>query len=107
MIATWVALLLALAAQVVGAVTHRGWLGWYAAPTMVVLIALNFMRLRSGSDLSRIFAIAGLFWVLVLFGLGGADLFRRRDEPVGRAVGVAAGDQAVVDTFDAVSRPVR
>ena len=84
---TWLALLAALAVEVTGALTHRGWIAWFVAPVMALLIAANFMQLRRASALSRIFAIAGLFWVVVMFGLGGADYFSRQDFPAGPYVG--------------------
>jgi cytochrome c oxidase subunit 4 len=50
---------------------------------MAVLVALTFMRLGSSRGLVPIFAIAGLFWVCIMLGLGGLDSFTRHDILIG------------------------
>lgn len=45
------------------------------------VVALTFMRLGSSRGLTPIFAIAGVFWLCVLFGLGTLDPFTRHDVP--------------------------
>ena len=85
---TWLGLVACLAAELAAAATHRGWVAWWVAPVMVALIAANFMQLRRASSLSRIFAAAGLFWIVVMFGLGSADYLSRHDTPSGSQVGV-------------------
>ncbi len=50
--------------------------------TMAVVVALTFMRLGSSKGLIPIFALAGVFWILVMMGLGGLDSFTRHDIPV-------------------------
>jgi cytochrome c oxidase subunit 4 len=49
------------------------------AGLMAALVALGFMRLSRSPGLPRAFALAGLFWLLVLFGLTGADVATRHD----------------------------
>lgn len=48
---------------------------------MAILVALTFMRLASDRGLVPVFAIAGLFWLCVLLGLGTLDSFTRHDIP--------------------------
>ena len=78
---TWLGLMLLLAVEIWGAATHRGWVAWAAAPLMVALVATVFMHVTKASAIARIFALAGVFWVLVLLGLGSVDFFARRDFP--------------------------
>ena len=78
---TWLGLMLLLAAEIFGAVTHRGWLAWAAAPVMIALVATVFMHVTKASAIARIFALAGVFWMVVLLGLGSVDFFARRDYP--------------------------
>lgn len=77
----WAALVLLLGMEVVAAVLHAGWIAFGLAPIMVALVAAGFMRVLGASPLARIFATAGLFWLLILIGLGGVDFFARRDYP--------------------------
>jgi cytochrome c oxidase subunit 4 len=49
---------------------------------MAVTIAFGFMRLGSAPSLSRFFAGAAAFWLLVLLGLGSVDFATRVDVPV-------------------------
>jgi len=39
------------------------------------------MQIGSDTPLSRIFCIAGLFWLAILVGLGSVDFLARRDVP--------------------------
>lgn len=50
---------------------------------MAVLVALTFMRLGSSRGLMPVFAVAGVFWLCVMLGLGSLDAFTRHDIPVG------------------------
>lgn len=77
----WAALVLLLILEVVSALLHAGWVAFGLAPIMVLLVAGGFMSVLQGSQLRRIFAAAGLFWLLVLVGLGGVDFFARHDYP--------------------------
>jgi len=47
------------------------------AIVMAVLVALAYMRLLSGPELGRGFAIAGLFWLAILLGLSIMDPLTR------------------------------
>jgi len=53
---------------------------------MVALIACGFMDLRRGGMLSQIFAMAALFWLCVLLGLGAMDPMTRQVYPAGITV---------------------
>lgn len=77
----WVALLLLLGAEIGAALLHAGWVATVIAPVMVALVVLFFMRIGDETPLSRIFALSGVFWVLILIGLGGIDFVVRRDVP--------------------------
>ena len=49
---------------------------------MAVIVALFFMHLGTTVPLGRVFAAAGLFWLVILLGLGTMDPFTRIDYPV-------------------------
>lgn len=79
----WLVLLLLIAAEILAAKV----LGWtdvvpFLGLGAAGLVAFSFMRLRASSGLSQIFAFAGIFWLLVLLGLGSMDALTRRDYPV-------------------------
>lgn len=57
---------------------------------MAVVVALTFMRLNSSKGLIPIFALAGVFWMLVMFGLGGLDSFTHHDLMIRRDPGTMA-----------------
>lgn len=44
---------------------------------MVGIVALVFMNIRAGPPVARVFAIAGLFWLTILLGLGMVDPLTR------------------------------
>ena len=80
---TWVAMVVSLAAEVAVA---KG-LGWYnTAPLFGIakaaLIAFGFMRVIEGPSLIRVAAVAGVFWLVVILGLGSMDTLTRVDHPV-------------------------
>ncbi|RYD91603.1 MAG: hypothetical protein EOP50_14020 [Sphingobacteriales bacterium] len=52
--------------------------GIVVAALKAALIALWFMELREHRGLVRVFAAAGLFWLLLLFLLSGADYLTRQ-----------------------------
>ena len=87
-ILAWIALLVLLAAEAFG--TLRVGLG-NAAPfvglTMAAIVALVFMRARTTTSLSQFFLIAGVFWLIVLLGLGIMDPITRHDVATSRSVG--------------------
>ena len=52
------------------------------AAAKAFLIAWFFMHLREGSALIRLTAFAGLFWLLLLFGLSLSDWLTRAGAPL-------------------------
>jgi cytochrome c oxidase subunit IV len=46
---------------------------------MAIIVALTFMRLGNSRGLPTIFAAAGVFWLIIILGLGGLDSFTRHD----------------------------
>jgi cytochrome c oxidase subunit IV len=92
----WLALLalvainLAVAYAPLGAANPAISLG--IAAVQALIVALVLMKLRHATPLSRIFAITGIFWLLLLFGLSLTDYATR---PVpgfsGPAMPVGAG----------------
>ena len=47
------------------------------AVAMATIVAWIFMELARAPHLARIFAYGGLFWVMVMFALGGSDYATR------------------------------
>ncbi|MBV9735538.1 MAG: hypothetical protein JO209_06475 [Acidisphaera sp.] len=52
------------------------------AAAMVGLVGFGFMRLGRYGAIARCFALAAVFWLLVLLGLGSMDPFTRTEYPV-------------------------
>ncbi len=77
----WLLLAVLLVLQVVAAVAHVGWAGGVLAPLMIGIVAFLFMDVGRASPLSRIFALAGLFWLVILIGLTSVDFLARHDYP--------------------------
>jgi caa(3)-type oxidase subunit IV len=80
---TWL-LLLALGAIEVAASylpIARGWrpIVMLPAVVMVYVVAAGFMELKKGAAINRTFAVAAVFWLLVLLVLGSADPLTRTD----------------------------
>lgn len=77
----WLGLLALLGVQVGLAFLPLGSAHLYFAlgvsVAMATIIAWIFMELASAPHLARIFAYAGLFWVMVMFSLGGSDYATR------------------------------
>lgn len=46
---------------------------------MALVVAMTFMRLPSAPKTAAIFALAGVFWLCVMLGLGGMDPATRQD----------------------------
>ena len=44
---------------------------------MIAIVAVSFMEVRKGLTIVRGFAVAALFWLIVLLGLGSADALTR------------------------------
>ena len=79
----WLALMLLLAATTASAFLPLGSfnlpisLGIAIAKALIVL--LFFMELRASRALTRAFAAAGFFWLLIMIVLTGADYWHRTD----------------------------
>ena len=84
LILLWAALVLLLGVEVLAAALHAGWIAWGTAPVMVLLITAGFMQVLRQSQITRIFAAAGVFWLAILLDLGGIDFFARHDYPTPR-----------------------
>ena len=78
---TWLLLLVLLGLQVAAALAHAGWASGLLGPLMIGMVAFLFMDLGRASALSRIFALAGLFWLVILVGLTSVDFLARHDYP--------------------------
>ena len=52
------------------------------ATSKALLVAMVFMHLRTAAGVTRIFALAGFFWLLILIGLTLADYLTRRSPDV-------------------------
>ena len=77
----WGLLLVLLALQVVAALAGAGWAAGLLAPPMIAAVAFLFMDVGRTSQLSRIFALAGMFWLAILIGLTSVDFLARTDFP--------------------------
>lgn len=85
-VAVWLALGALYGLELGGAFTGFGHLfgGFLLVPAaiMVLLVGLFFMRVRESGGLAKFFAIAAIFWLLVLLGMGSIDPMTRTDYPV-------------------------
>ena len=52
---------------------------------MILTVAVGFMEVKRGVVLVRAFAVAAMFWLLVLLGLGSVDALTRTDYHVPNA----------------------
>lgn len=52
---------------------------------MVVVVAVRFMEVEGGPTIVRGFAVAAIFWLVVLLGLGSADPLTRTDYHIPQA----------------------
>ncbi len=77
----WLCLMVLLGVEIGAAVLQMGSVAAYVAPVMIATVAGAFMQIGSETPLSRIFCIAGLFWLAILVGLGSVDFLARRDIP--------------------------
>lgn len=80
------ALLVLFALELAGAFTGWGHIfgGLLLVPAgiMVVLVGVFFMRVGESGGLAKFFALAAIFWLLILLGLGSIDPMTRTDYPV-------------------------
>jgi caa(3)-type oxidase subunit IV len=77
----WIGLLLLFAVELGATLLGLGAIAPAIGAAMAVLVAFAFMRLGDAPTLSRIFALAAVFWLLVLLGLTSVDTFTRSDYP--------------------------
>jgi len=67
---TWFVLVLLVGVQLlVSQVLKQGNFSPLIGVTMAGLVALVFMDLRRSNNLTRVFAIGGVFWLIILLGL--------------------------------------
>jgi cytochrome c oxidase subunit 4 len=83
---TWLALLALLALEVGASFLPLGRgerpLILIPALAMVAIVAVVFMQVRHGPVLVRLFAAAGVLWLVILLALGSLDPLTRIDYPV-------------------------
>lgn len=78
----WLLLLALLALEfALGAVPGAQFAPPIIGVTMALLVSMAFMRLASMRGAAAIFAMAGVFWLCVLMGMGSLDPATRRDVP--------------------------
>ena len=81
----WLALLLLAGASIGSAFLHLGTFAPVAqfgiAAIQAVIVFILFMRLKGPPSLKWLFAGAGFFWLLLLFGLSTADYASRQGWP--------------------------
>jgi cytochrome c oxidase subunit 4 len=82
-ILTWLSLLVLLAVEFFARTLP---VGGTAAPfiglAMVIIVSMTFTRLPSAPGVASAFALAGVFWLAVLMGLGSLDPATRHDIPL-------------------------
>lgn len=78
----WLILALLMGVELGGAFAGVGGLLLFPAAIMVLLVGFYFMRVQESGRLARFFALAAMFWLLVLLGLGSLDPMTRIDYPV-------------------------
>ena len=78
---TWAVLLLLLAITCASAYIPlgalNGWLNMAIASAKALLVAVIFMHLSRSAPVVRLFAGAGVVWLLILAGLSAADFLTR------------------------------
>lgn len=74
-IVVWLVLLLLVLAEFL----IRGLAAMALGGAAVVIVTLTFMRLARTRNVSQAFALATVFWLLVLMGIGSLDSATRHD----------------------------
>jgi cytochrome c oxidase subunit 4 len=81
LVAVYVALLVLLALTACSTLLRAGWwstpISLTIAAAKTLLIASWFMNLRGQPGIVRIFAVAGLFWLMILLGITASDYLTR------------------------------
>ncbi len=79
----WLLLMLLLGVELLAAWMPGGsFLAPFVGIGMAILVAMTFMGLPGTPGVGAIFAVAGIFWLCVLMGLGSLDSATRHDVPV-------------------------
>lgn len=79
----WLLLLALLALEfVLGAIPGAHFAPPVVGMAMALIVSLTFMRLASTGGTAVIFAMAGVFWLCILIGVGSLDFATRHDVPV-------------------------
>lgn len=90
------ALMVLMAATVVVAQLHLGAMGDIVAMSIAVakgvLIVLYFMHVKYSSHMTKLFAVAGFVWLLILFAFSLSDYKTRNWEPTRHNYSVEAGE---------------
>jgi hypothetical protein len=74
----WLVLMVLIGSELI----VRGVTALVIGAAMAAIVALTYMRLARHRDVSSAFALATVFWLLVLLGLGSMDPATRHDIPV-------------------------
>ena len=92
----WLGLIALLAVQIGLAYLPLGrahlWFALGVSTAMATIVVWVFMELAKAPRLALIFAYGGLFWVMVLFTLGGTDYATRTETPA-QPIPVAPADR--------------
>lgn len=94
----WLVLLLLTGISILSAFLHLGLFGpvvqFGIAATQAAIIFILFMRLKGPPSLKWLFAGAGFFWLLFLYGLSTTDYATRRDWPTLPVSGAESGQSS-------------
>ncbi len=82
----WVVLVLGVLAELLAARIGQQGAAAFIGIGLALLVALTFMRLGSSTGLVPVFAVAGVFWLCVLLGLGSMDAMTRHNISVPQRV---------------------
>lgn len=90
---TWLALLILFLVQLAMMKAKLGIYTPLVGLVMIACVVVGFMQLPRGSGLTHIFALAGVFWLCILLGLGSLDPLTRVDHGVGHELSQAGQEQ--------------
>jgi cytochrome c oxidase subunit 4 len=90
---TWLALLVLFLVELAMMKAKLGIYTPLIGPVMIACVVVGFMQLQRGSALMKIFALAGVFWLCILIGLGSLDPMTRVDHGVGPELSQAGQQQ--------------
>jgi cytochrome c oxidase subunit IV len=78
----WVALLALLGLEIGASFLHLNLFVLVPALAMLAIVVVAFMQIGRGPTIVRVFAAAGLLWLLILLTLGSLDPLTRINYPV-------------------------